>query len=173
MVLFMSVNLVSGLRILIGLVFVVSGFGKILDIDNFAEIVRAYDLLPDSLVFHFSLLLSCVEILFGMMFILKVWVKTASFVLLFLSIFFFFVLIYGVYFVGVEECGCFGRFFDFGSGILNLLKTFVLTSLILLYVLLEKMYDFKFLVKFFSLFALILVLIFSIDLRGEVMGRLI
>ncbi len=165
----MSFDLISTLRVFLGLIFVFSGIGKIIDVGAFSEIVKAYNLLPDSFVFHFSLLLSCVEIFLGMMFILKIWIRFASFVLLFLSVFFLFVLIYGIYFVGIDECGCFGKFFDFGSGTLNLLKTFILAFLVFVYVWLEKLYDFKFLAKFLGLSFLIFALIFSISgVKGEV-----
>ena len=42
----MTVKLISILRVIIGLVFVVSGFGKLIDINEFANIVRSYGFFP-------------------------------------------------------------------------------------------------------------------------------
>jgi len=152
----MTVKLISILRVIIGLVFVVSGFGKLIDINEFANIVRSYGFFPNFLVFSYSISLSLFEILLGMMFLLKMWVRFVSVALLLFSILFFFALIYGFYYLGLDECGCFGSILSISDRFANLLKSVILIVSISLYILIERLYSFKFFFKF-----LVFVLLFS------------
>ncbi len=165
----MGVKLVSILRIFVGFVFIISGFGKLTDISNFSQIVSELNLLPAFLISPVSILLPFVEILLGAMLLLRINVKLVSLGLLFLSVFFFFVLIYGFYYLGLERCGCFGRFSYFDDKLGSLVKSTVLIMLIFGYVLGEKLYDLKAISKFLVLFIMISgVAILAFGFKGEV-----
>lgn len=150
----MVVKLISILRVIVGLVFVVSGFGKLVDINEFVNIVRTYGFFPNFLVLPFSISLSLFEILLGAMFLLKIWVRFVSVSLLLLSILFFFALIYGFYYLGLDEYGRFGGILSISGRFANLLKSVILIVSISLYILIERLYSFKFFFRFF-IFALL------------------
>jgi uncharacterized membrane protein YphA (DoxX/SURF4 family) len=63
----MRLNFVTILRYLLGLVFVFSGFVKIIDLGWFSGVVSSYGVLPDFLVLPFSFLVSFLEFVFGLM----------------------------------------------------------------------------------------------------------
>ena len=154
---FMIIKLSLVLRIVIGFIFVVSGFGKLIDVSKFADIVESYGFLPSFLVFPFSISLSLLEILCGVMLLLRIWIKFVSVFLLLLLFLFFFALIYGFYYLDFDDCGCFGGILSIGNRLVNLLKSVILIVLVSLYILIEGLYDFRTFFKF-SVF----ILLFSI-----------
>ena len=66
----MTVGLVA-LRVIIGVVFIVSGLAKMWDTYSFAEIVRSYGFLPESLVVPVAILIPSAEFFFGLMLLLS------------------------------------------------------------------------------------------------------
>jgi len=60
------------LRNLLGLVFVFSGFIKLVDLVWFSGIVSSYGVLPDFLVLPFSFLVSFFEFIFGLMLLFEI-----------------------------------------------------------------------------------------------------
>lgn len=106
------------LRILLGLVFVVSGFVKAVDPIGFSYKLEEYFYVFGlTSISHTSLTLSIlfcyIEILLGITLIFKVLIKltlTGYFILLVL---FGFLTFYSAYFDVVKDCGCFGDFIKF------------------------------------------------------------
>ncbi len=93
-------------RILIGLVFILSGFSKITKPQSFAVIIDAYGLVPSGLTIIVAVFLIIVELLagFALLLDLKGGLTTISLLLVvFMSI-----LGYGIW-MGLDvDCGCFG-----------------------------------------------------------------
>ncbi len=105
----MSLNFVSILRIFLGLVFVFSGFSKLIDLSWFSGVVLSYGILPDFLVLPFSFLVSFFEFAFGLMLLFGVGVFYALLGLISM-VFVFTVFVFSRYVLGdVGDCGCFGR----------------------------------------------------------------
>lgn len=111
-------------RILVGAIFVFSGFVKLVDpvgtgikLEEYFE-VFSQDLpaLQDFFMFfaHHSLFLSLVfcalEVILGVAALLSYRMKIASFLLLGIILFFTFLTFYSAYFNKVTDCGCFGDF---------------------------------------------------------------
>jgi uncharacterized membrane protein YphA (DoxX/SURF4 family) len=80
----MLLNFVTILRYLLGLVFVFSGFVKIIDFWWFSGVVSSYGVLPDFLVLPFSFLVSFLEFVFGLMLLFGIGVVYALFGLIFM-----------------------------------------------------------------------------------------
>lgn len=92
-------------ELLIGIVFLISGFAKAFDISGFGDIISQY--VPGSLSL-LSVPIVLTEIILGLMLILKIGERLASLTACFLVVFFTLVYSYGLMFKGVEDCGCFG-----------------------------------------------------------------
>lgn len=100
-------NLVErGGGILLAGVYLYGGIPKLYDIGSFAEVVGAYGIVPDSLVFITAAVLPVLEVITGIGLLLnRKWAKISALLLLLL---FISVLSYGIY-LGLDiDCGCFG-----------------------------------------------------------------
>lgn len=92
-------------RIALAVVFLFGGVPKVLSPDDFAVIISAYGLLPDTLVYPMALILPLVEIVTAIGLLLNYrWAMITGVILL---IFFITVLSYGMH-LGLDiDCGCF------------------------------------------------------------------
>lgn len=94
------------MRILIGLLFAVSGITKVIDTRSFAAIAAQYA--EGGLITAMAVLLPAVELLLGLSLILDFHTRPAVAAVAILTLFFTAVFAYGYFFKGVEDCGCFG-----------------------------------------------------------------
>ncbi len=102
-------------RILVGALFIFSGFIKANDPLGFAYKMEEYFtvfgtefLKPASI--YFSITACVLEMFVGALLLLGVWRKLTTTLLLILIIFFGFLTFYSAYFQVVQDCGCFGEF---------------------------------------------------------------
>lgn len=102
-------------RVLVGALFIFSGFIKANDPLGFAYKMEEYFtvfgtefLKPASI--YFSITACVLEMFVGALLLLGVWRKLTTTLLLILIIFFGFLTFYSAYFQVVQDCGCFGEF---------------------------------------------------------------
>lgn len=107
----------SLLRIVLAIVFIVSGAAKMWDIYGFCEIVGSYGVLPESLNVAVSVLIPFTEILFGGMLISNLHSQTARLSLL-IMVGVFTALSAMKYSSGAQrDCGCFGEIIERKTGV--------------------------------------------------------
>ena len=100
------------LRVILGIVFIVSGAAKMWDIYGFSNVVRGYGILPESLVVPVSIIIPFAEFVLGTMLLMNFYSRTAS-----LSLFVMVIVFTGLsamkYFSGnTSNSGCFGKLID-------------------------------------------------------------
>ncbi|MGS0747591.1 BT_3928 family protein [Halpernia sp. GG3] len=103
------------LRILVGLVFIASGFVKSVDVVGFSFKMEEYFSasvfnIPflEKLALPLSIFMVLLELILGVMLVLKIKLKLTLNLLILLCIFFAFLTFYSAYFKVVTDCGCFG-----------------------------------------------------------------
>ncbi|MCE3280454.1 MAG: DoxX family protein [Bacteroidetes bacterium] len=102
-------------RLLVGLLFIFSGFIKANDTLGFSyklveyfEVFKIHFLVP--LALPFAIIICILEIILGFMLLMGARVKLTLWLLLLTIVFFTFLTFYSAYFDVVKECGCFGDF---------------------------------------------------------------
>ena len=90
----------------LGLVFLLSGGGKMLNSAGFGELISSYGLEWFSML---SPVIILVELLLGLLLLLRLWPRFAAFSSLVLLMVFTGAFMYGHLVHGVEDCGCFGH----------------------------------------------------------------
>ena len=105
----------DALRIIVGVIFIISGFVKTIDARGFSFKLEEY-FSPS--VFNLSLLetyalplaifVAIFEILLGLALVIKLCLKKSLALLIALCVFFAFLTFYSAYFDKVTDCGCFG-----------------------------------------------------------------
>ena len=103
------------LRIFVGLVFIASGFVKSIDVVGFSFKMEEYFSpsvfnMPflEKLALPLSIFMVLLELILGVMLVLKIKLKWTLNLLILLCIFFAFLTFYSAYFKVVTDCGCFG-----------------------------------------------------------------
>ncbi len=100
------------LRVILGIVFIVSGAAKMWDIYGFSNVVRGYGILPESLVVPVSIIIPFAEFVLGTMLLMNFYSRAAS-LLLFVMVIVFTGLSAMKYFSGnTSNSGCFGKLID-------------------------------------------------------------
>ncbi|MDL2223891.1 hypothetical protein LJB92_01085 [Bacteroidales bacterium OttesenSCG-928-M06] len=89
-----------------GLVFLVSGVAKAIDVSYFSNVITLYGF--ENLQF-ISPLVILSEVAIGLLLIFQIWQKRSAFLGVILVVGFTIVYAYGIAFKGVEDCGCFGK----------------------------------------------------------------
>ncbi|MDZ7362382.1 MAG: DoxX family membrane protein [candidate division KSB1 bacterium] len=109
--LYMSV-LNTTLRVLVGLIFVISGCAKFWNLYTFADSLSNYAVLPKFLVVPASVLIPLFEVASGLMILINCYLRILSRALI-IMILGFTVVTFAKYLSGdVTDCGCFGRLFE-------------------------------------------------------------
>ncbi len=131
------------LRIIIALVFIASGFVKAVDVVGFSFKLEEYFSptvfnLPflEKFTLPIAIFVVALEIILGVMLLLKLQIKKVLIALIILCVFFGFLTFYSAYFNKVTDCGCFGdaiKFTPWQSFFKDLILLFGLLILWILY----------------------------------------
>jgi len=89
-----------------GLVFLISGIAKAIDISVFSNAITQYGF---EYVQYLSPLIILTETSIGLSLIFQIQLKRISLISIILLLLFTFIYSYGIIFKGVEDCGCFGK----------------------------------------------------------------
>lgn len=107
----MKIKAVPGLKLdifcrwLLALVFLTAGLPKLFDVNGFAELIGAYGIVPDPLVFSSALVIAAAEVIGGLGLLFKN--KASLYLISVLMFIFIAVLSYGIV-TGLDiDCGCF------------------------------------------------------------------
>ena len=92
--------------LIVGLVFLVSGMAKALDIAIFSKVITQYGF--ENLYF-ISPLIVMAEVLIGLLLVFQLWQRWSAFAGVVLVFGFTLIYTYGLVFKGIEDCGCFGK----------------------------------------------------------------
>ena len=98
----------KGISFILGLFFIVSGIGKMLETHVFVTDVVSYGI-PEKLA-QLGILVPTFEIILGLLLVFFVRSKDTALVSLITLVIFTLGFAYGHFFAGVEDCGCFGAF---------------------------------------------------------------
>ena len=95
------------LRILCGMLFLYSGFFKVLDLENFGRITMMYNILPAVFIPYTAIIVPVLELTLGVLFLFGYKIRAASFITVLLMLLF-------MVFIGINiargntfDCGCF------------------------------------------------------------------
>ena len=110
-----KINIFLVLRILIGLLFLISGAEKLINpLQNFLYVVQSYELLPSRAEGWVAHLMPWCEFFVGLFLVLGLWLKNALRATLILFCVFIFVIGQAlIRKLAVTECGCFGELISF------------------------------------------------------------
>ncbi len=122
------------LRIILGSVFIYSGFIKIIDVQGFSNSILNYKLLPEFFINFFAIILPWIELTSGLLLLLGISVKENAFIINFLlSVFLIAIIINLIRGLDIN-CGCFGTQNGTKIGFTKLLENvfLLLTGLLLM-----------------------------------------
>jgi uncharacterized membrane protein YphA (DoxX/SURF4 family) len=120
---------------ILGIVFLLSGSGKMLNAAGFGELISSYGLDWFSVL---SPVIILIELFLGLLLLLRLWPRFSAFACLLLLMVFTGAFLYGHLIHGIEDCGCFG---SLGSGMpawVTYLRNIVLMALACYVMLCEK-----------------------------------
>jgi len=100
------------LRVILGMLFLVSGVVKLADLAGFHDDILAYGLVGDPLAGWVAVFIPVMEVVAGALLVLKIVYGGALVVLMGMAGLFFFVISYALYHDLAIACGCFGPFFE-------------------------------------------------------------
>jgi hypothetical protein len=119
--------LVTFIRILIGILFVVSSVSKAIEIENFSFLLMSFG--SKNLMF-LAPFITGLEFFIGLSYIIgfqKKWVLGFSMLLV---VFFLVVFLYGYFYLNISDCGCFGAIIQLKPSI-TIIKSVVLLGMII------------------------------------------
>jgi uncharacterized membrane protein YphA (DoxX/SURF4 family) len=128
------------LRIAIGILFIVSGFEKIISpYQNFLYVIQAYELIPSPMDHWVAIVFPWIEFFVGVFVLLGLWLKVAlrGAVVLFLT----FILVVTqalIRHLPIDECGCFGQLISFPLHVVLIMDSVMLMSTLWLIVQINK-----------------------------------
>ncbi len=103
-------RLQSGLRITLGLIFLVAGLAKIFDMAGFVQTINQYDIVPANFHPSLAMLIAYGEVALGLMLLLSFYQRLALFAGSILIVLFSGVSLYYYLKTGnTADCGCFGK----------------------------------------------------------------
>lgn len=117
-------------RILIAMLFIYSGFSKLIQpIEYFEIAVRQYSIIPDGIVHYISLIVPWIELIFGSYVLFGFYLEISGTILCILTGMFQLVLAQAVMRrLPIDECGCFGGGFIH----LTLYQSFALDTILVI-----------------------------------------
>lgn len=127
------------LRLIIGLIFTISGFSKFISFEKFLITVHQFNILPVWFVVYFAIILPSVECISGLCFIFGLFIKKMGWLLFSLTIIFLLAIIINIIRENFIDCGCFGNLIISQVG-WNLIFRDILISGIIFYILMQKEY---------------------------------
>lgn len=133
------------LRIIVGLIFIASGFVKSIDVIGFSFKMEEYFApsvfnIPflEKFALPLSIFVVLLELLLGAMLLLKIKLKQTLILLILLCVFFGFLTFYSAYYEVVTDCGCFGDAIKFTPWQSFTKDIILLVLLLILYFLYHK-----------------------------------
>jgi len=99
--------LITALRLMLGVLFIMSGYEKLMDLKFFALIIAEYQILPTFLISAIALLFSLCELLCGTMLLIDLFSRFRSSVMLCMMVIFIAAMINNVMRGLDHDCGCF------------------------------------------------------------------
>lgn len=99
------------IRTTLGVVFLVFGAMKLVDMPLFAEAVRQYGILPESVGRLYALSLPWVEVAVGTLLLVGLWLRWVAPVVIAITVSFIAATVFNLYWLHVtfNSCGCLGR----------------------------------------------------------------
>ncbi len=119
-----------GSRILIGLIFIISGITKISNPHEFIEAVNNFQMLPPLTVNLFVIVIPWIEFSAGLLFLFNIYPKETGTILLTLLIMFTIAVVVALLRSFTFTCGCFGNVFSQEIGVLKLIENLFLVWLL-------------------------------------------
>lgn len=98
------------LRIIVACVFLFAAYGKIKEGVQFINVVRAYNILPDSLIVPFAQVVPFLELIFGAWLLIGLFTRVAASVIGILLTLFIIALGVNILRGNFVNCGCFGQY---------------------------------------------------------------
>jgi uncharacterized membrane protein YphA (DoxX/SURF4 family) len=103
-----SPTLTTILRLFLGLLFIYASIPKIADPAYFATAIQNYQMVPDSLINMFAIILPWMELICGLLLLSGYWIRAAAVLVGFLNLVFIIALTSAVL-RGLDiDCGCYG-----------------------------------------------------------------
>ncbi len=100
-------SLTGILRIIMGTLFIYSGFFKALDLESFGRVIILYDISPEVLVPYAAIILPFMELVVGMLLVFGYRIKASALITILLMIFWIIIISINVYRGKNFDCGCF------------------------------------------------------------------
>jgi len=100
-------RLTAVIRIILGVLFVLSGLSKALDVAAFSQVITNYGIIPHGLASYPAIFLPFLEIIIGINLIIGFKIKASSFLSILLMIFFIVIISYALAAGKSFDCGCF------------------------------------------------------------------
>jgi len=126
----MNIKTLKIYSIVLGIFFLISGFGKITDSFSFAILIQQYGF--KSLMF-LSPFIAILEVMLGLFLLLTIYVKRSAQISFFLLLIFTTAFAYGYFVNGIEDCGCFGTIKKLSTPpLLSFIRNFILLLISLL-----------------------------------------
>ena len=119
-------NIIFIIRILFGLIFLISGLSKILDLNKFVNDIKNLAIVPDIFAPALSYFIPVTELLLGTLIIFNIKAKRAIQIILYLLTLFLAVVTTKLIEGGGGSCGCFGSIFQDNITIFTLLRNILL-----------------------------------------------
>jgi len=126
-------------RIILGGIFIYASIDKIAFPGHFANIIRGYNIIPESLVDLTAFILPWIELIIGILIVIGLFVRESSIILTSLLIIFLLSIIIQATKGPIEDCGCFGKmpFISSSNSYFLIIRNLVLISLSIMIFLVE------------------------------------
>jgi len=95
------------MRLLLGIIFIISGLSRFININEFASIVQNFNLLPYKIIPYFSMFLAVFEYLVGIALIIGFYPRHSGFLSGLMFLVFIFAISWNLLHGNITQCGCF------------------------------------------------------------------